>query len=93
MPKKTAREDTLEVYKRLYQINEGFEHVRQGIMRLDKTGIFDRGELSRFRALSAETRAAINSYLASVIESRETDEAAEFSRCRLARERREEESR
>jgi len=89
MPKRTARENTLHVYKRLYQINAGFERVARGLRRLDRTGIFNRGELSRFRALSAETRAAINSYLASVIESQETDEAGRLSRQRLIRERQE----
>ena len=56
---------------------------------IDRTGTFNRAELFRFRALSAETRAAINSYLASVIESRETDEAGRLSRQRLIHERQE----
>ena len=52
---------------------------------------FQQGELARFRALSQETRAATNSYLAGAIESSETNEAGRRFRERKTQERSDEE--
>ena len=73
-------------------INAGFEQVRVALSALDELAMFHRGELTRFSALSAETRAAIASYLLSAIEVVETDEAGRLSRLRHKRERKEEAS-
>ena len=52
-----------------------------------KHGAFPRGTLARFTALSKETRAATNSYLAGMIEASETHEAGRRFRERKAQER------
>ena len=77
----------LDVYENLRRINRGFELVIDGLTALRKHGAFHRGTLARFSALSKETRAATNSYLTSVIESAETDEAGRRFRERQAQER------
>ena len=87
MPRLDDERTRLRIYKRLLEINKGFERVRRGLTSLGRTGAFDRTELSRFRALSAETRAALASYVTGVIETQETDEAGRLSRRRLTRER------
>ncbi len=77
----------LEVYEHLLCINRGFDLVVRSLAALRKHGAFHQDELARFRALSQETRAATNSYLAGAIESSETNEAGRrFSR-RKAQER------
>jgi len=77
----------LDVYEHLLRINRGFNLVIKGLAALRKHGAFHRGELARFRALSRETRAATNSFLAGAIESSETNEAGRRFRKRRAQER------
>jgi len=50
-------------------------------------GAFHRGALARFAALSKETRAAATSYIVSVIEAAETNEAGRRFRERKTQER------
>src|SRR5439155_5625246 len=91
MPRSTGpRGVPLAIYQHLLEINAGFEQVRVALAALDQSAMFDRGELKRFSALSAEARAAIASYLAGVVETEETDEAGRLFRLRRARERAEE---
>jgi len=63
------------------------ELVIEGLAALRKHGAFHRDTLARFAALSKENRSATNSYLTSVIESAETDEAGRRFRERKAQER------
>ena len=77
----------LDVYENLRRINRGFELVIEGLAALRKHGAFHRDTLARFAALSKENRSATNSYLTSVIESAETDEAGRRFRERKAQER------
>ena len=91
MPRSTGpRGVPLAIYQHLLEINAAFEQVRVALAALDQSAMFDRSELRRFSALSAEARAAIASYLAGVMETAETDEAGRLSRLRRARERTEE---
>ena len=77
----------LDVYDNLQRLNAGFDQVIQSLAALRKNGAFHRGTLARFMALSKETRAEANSYLASVIETGETREAGGRFRKRKAQER------
>ena len=77
----------LDVYENLLQINAGFDQAIRNIAALRKHGAFHRGALARFAALSKETRAAATSYIVSVIEASETDEAGRRFRERKAQER------
>ena len=91
MPRSTGlRGVPLAIYQHLLEINAGFEQVRVALAALDQSAMFDRAELQRFSALSAEARAAIASYFAGVMETAETDEAGRLFRLRRARERAEE---
>ena len=93
MPRSTGpRGVPLAIYQHLLEINAGFEQVRAALAALDQSAMFNRAELQRFSALSAEARAAIASYLTGAIETEETDEAGRLSRLRRARERREDSS-
>jgi hypothetical protein len=88
MPRSTGpRGVPLAIYEHLLEINAGFEQVRVALAALDHSAMFDRGELKRFSALSAEARASIASYLAGMIETEETAEAGRLFRLRRARER------
>src|SRR5437899_9601553 len=62
MPRSTGpRGVPLAIYQHLLEINAGFEQVRVALAALDQSAMFDRGELKRFSALSAEARAALAS--------------------------------
>jgi len=76
----------LDVYEHLAQINAGFDQAIRSLVALRKHGAFPRGALARFTALSKETRAATNSYLAGMIEAAETAEAGRRFRERRAQE-------
>ena len=78
------------MYEQLVALNAGFEQVRRALKKLGSLGSFDGSELARFRALSEEARVASNSYLASVIETLETEHAGKLYRRRLDRERKQE---
>ena len=80
----------LKVYKHLLEVNAGFDQVVRGLAALRKHDSFHGTELERFRSLSLEARAATNSYLASVLEHAETDEAGRRFGKRRTRELREE---
>ena len=80
----------LPVYKRLLEVNAGFDQVIRGIVALRKHDCFHRKELDRFRELSLEARSATNSYLVGVLERVETDEAGRRFGKRRTRELREE---
>ena len=77
----------LNIYQNLLKINAGFDQVIGGLAALRKYRTFHRRELARFSALSKENRASTNSYLASVIETSETQEAGGRFRKRKAQER------
>jgi hypothetical protein len=80
----------LQTYKHLLGINAGFDEAIRNLTALRKCGPFHDREIERFRALSREARAATNSYIASVIEKLETDEAGRLFGKRRTRELREE---
>jgi hypothetical protein len=86
--KATSKGAKLEVFQNLFDINAGFDRVMSGLAALSQQPGFDRLQLKRLRALSAETRSDMNSYLASVIEAAETDEAGRLFRKRYRSERR-----
>jgi hypothetical protein len=83
----------LDVYEHLLNINAAFDQVARSIAALRKHRQFHAGELNRFRQQSHETRASVNSYLTSIIESAETDEAGRRFRRRIAQEKHDEEGR
>ena len=76
-----------DFYLHLLSLNAGFDQVIGSLAALRKHGAFQGGELARFSALSKETRAATNSYLAGVIETVETEQAGRRFRKRLAQQR------
>jgi len=80
----------LDVYFHLWMINLSFDRVVQSLDRLRRQPGFRRREVDRFRNLSEEARAATNSYIASVVEVAETDQAGRRYRKRLAQERKDE---
>ena len=80
----------LEVFEHLLRINTAFDQVARSLTALRKHRQFHPGELKRFLQASKEHRASLNSYLAAVIESGETDQAGRRFRRRLAQERRDE---
>ena len=65
----------LNVYQEWLRINEGFDLVLRVLKAMRKYHAFGAGELECFRQLSKETRAAINSYLAEIVERAESAEA------------------
>ena len=77
----------LEVYEHLLRMNAGFDQAIRSLRALRKHSGFHRRMLARFTALSKETRADANSYLASVIETSETKEAGGGFRKRKEQER------
>ena len=82
----------LAIYEHLLAVNAGFDQVRRALAATSQAREFERGEIARFRALAEETRAAIASYLASVIELAETEKAGHLYKRRIARERTDETS-
>jgi hypothetical protein len=83
----------VNVYEHLLKINSAFDQVARSLVALQKHRQFGVGELNRFRQQSNETRASVNSYLASIIESAETDEAGRRFHRRIAQEKHDEEGR
>jgi hypothetical protein len=77
----------LDIYQHLLSIHAGYDQVIRSLAALRQYGAFQAGELARFSALSKETRAATNSYLVSVLETAETDDAGRRFRKRLAQQR------
>jgi hypothetical protein len=77
----------LEVYEHLLRMNAGFDQAIRSLAALGRHTAFHRGTLARFTALSKETRAEANSYLAGVIETGETKEAGGRFRKRKTQER------
>jgi hypothetical protein len=65
----------VEVYNQLLRINQSHAEIVSALAVLRKYPAFDATTLDRFAALWKETRAATNSYLGSVIEIAETEEA------------------
>jgi hypothetical protein len=82
----------LPVYKRLLEVNAGFDQVIRGLAALRKNDAFLAKEIDRFSELAKEARAATNSYLIGVIEHSETKEAGRRFGKRRDRELREESS-
>ena len=80
----------LAVYKRLRDINAGFDEAIRGLTALRKFHQFHARELDQYTSLAKEVRAATNSYLAGVVEQAETGEAGRRFRKRRKRERQEE---
>ena len=85
--KATSKGAKLEVFQSLFDINAGFDRVMSGLAALSQQPGFDRLQLKRLRALSAETRSDMNSYLASVIEAarRPTRRAGYFASATVSR--------
>jgi hypothetical protein len=77
----------LKVYEHLVRMNAGFDQAIRSLRALRKHSGFHGGMLARFTALSKETRAEANSYLASVIETSEKKQAGRRFRKRKAQER------
>jgi hypothetical protein len=77
------------LYQYLWEINAGFCQVRNAMDELQRTAGFNRGELSRFSMLIAETRADTLSYLLETLADLETQQAGRLFSSRQARERRE----
>ena len=66
---------TVRIYEHLAMLNTGFDQVRRSLAALGRYREFDRPTLAQFSDQADETRAATNSYVASVIEVAETAEA------------------
>ncbi len=79
-----------QIYRELNRIHKGFEEVLDSLRSLRKHPSLQSNEVRRYEALTAETRASINSYLLEVFAPVETAEAGRLFRKRLERERREE---
>jgi hypothetical protein len=77
----------LEVYEHLLRMNAGFDQAIRSLAALRRNGAFHRSMLERLAALSKETRSATNSYLASAIETAETEEAGRRFQKRKAQEK------
>ena len=78
------------MYFHLWLINLSFDRVVQSLDTIRRQPGFRRREVDRFRSLSEEARAATNSYITSVVELAETDQAGRHFRKRLAQERKDE---
>ena len=65
----------MEIYRHLHDLNARYDQVIRSLEALRKHQSFRLPELDRFTALSKETRAATNSYLAGIVETHETAEA------------------
>ena len=63
------------VYRHLHLINAAYEQILESLLALRKDRAFRRDELDRCTALSKETRAVTNSYLAEIIATAETHDA------------------
>ena len=85
-----ARGVPLTVYQQLFDLNAGYDLALRALAGLAESGLFEKREVLRFTALTAEARAATTSFLVTAIEAAETDEAGRLFRVRLARERWEE---
>ena len=79
-------------YKRLYRIDQCFNEVLGDLRSLRKHAALRNSEVRRFEALTAETRASINSYLLDAFATLETAEADRLFRRRVMCERQEEQN-
>ena len=68
----------------------GFQQVLDSLKALRKGRTLGAGEMDRFMKLAQKARAATNSYLASVVERAETEQAGRLFQDRLRREKTEE---
>ena len=97
MPKKRSagRPETVEsdsaptIYERLFRINEAFDTVAVNLRLLGQHRWLKANQIRRFEELTAEARAAANSYLLEAFATQEAAEAGRMFRIRLARERKE----
>jgi hypothetical protein len=87
---KTHHSVKLSVYRHLLELNAGFDQVIRALAALQEGGTFSRREVGHYSAVAKEARAATNSYLTSVLERIETDEAGRRFGKRRKRELREE---
>jgi len=78
-----------QIYKEMHRMNTGFEEVLDSLRSLRKHPSLQSDEVRRYEALTAETRASINSYLLEAFAPVESAEAGRLFRKRLQRERRE----
>ncbi len=81
----------VDIYKQLLRINQAHAEIVTALAALRKYPAFDTTTLDRFAALWKETRATTNSYLASVVEVAEADEAGRRYGKRRRREKQEDE--
>ena len=79
-------------YEQMNRINQSFDQVLDNLRSLRKHPALQNDEVRRFEALTAETRASINSYLLEAFARVEIAEAGRLFRKRIARERREEQA-
>jgi hypothetical protein len=79
-----------QAYDQLNRINQSFDEVLDNLRSLRKHPALRDDVVRRFEALTAETRASLNSYLLDALALVETAEAGRLFRKRVMRERREE---
>ena len=78
-----------ELYERLFRINEGFATVALHLRLLRQHRWLHANQIRRFEEMTAEARAATNSYLLETFATQETKEAGRLFRKRLSREQKE----
>ena len=78
-----------EVYRDLWELDEGFAQVHRVLRRMRSIRGFPTDELARYSALTEEARAATLSYLLEIVGESETRKAGRLFSSRQARERRE----
>ena len=75
-----------KIYRRLHRLNRAFDVILRQLSKVRKDHVFDASELRRLRDRSEETRASMNSYLTSALETSETDRAGKLYRRRKTKE-------
>ena len=78
-----------EVYRELWELDEGFAQVHRVLNRMRAIRGFHADELTRYSALAGEARAATLSYLLETIADLESKQAGRLFSARQALERRE----
>ena len=81
----------LDVYEKLWRFNRAYQEGGFGLRKLRQHPGFHRKKIDRFAELSKEVRATTNSYLASAIETLETEEAGRRYGKRRRREKQDDE--
>ncbi|MBV8091802.1 MAG: hypothetical protein JO110_00945 [Acetobacteraceae bacterium] len=79
-----ARPSTLPVYGALWEINQAFEVALTTLMALVQDKQVSGRQMQPFQDMVREARAALNSHLTSLLETRETNLAGQLFRRRQA---------